>query len=436
MKRAISVLLCIVLVFSLLFTLNGCNTKNEPLEEPGTKKDNHLFQTSSKGTKDLMENINAENIVLSNDFSKGNEAFNSFAVKMLQKNQKEGKNTLLSPLSILCALSMTANGAGDDTLREFEAIFGMSADEMNKYLASYIKQLPDDEKYSLKLANSIWFTNSDEFKVNQDFLQKNADYYKPQIYSADFNGNTVKDINNWVKKNTDGMIPKVIDELDENTLMCLINALAFDAEWETVYEENQVRDSYFYAFNGDSQKVEYMFNNEHTYLCDEESTGFIKYYADRKYAFVAVLPNKDITLSQYISSLTGDKIANLLNTAQQVNDLRTKLPKFEYAFNTELSEILKNMGMKTAFDSTNADFSGVGAYSKGNIFLSKVIHKTYISVAEKGTRAGAVTAEILCGSSAPQKVYEVYLDRPFMYMIIDCENNLPFFIGTVTTLEG
>ena len=70
-------------------------------------------------------------------------------------------------------------------------------------------------------------------------------------------------------------------------------------------------------------------------------------------------------------------------------------------------------------------------------YFLHIFNKTYFSDAEKGTRAGAVTAELLCGSTAmPEKPHEVYLDRPFMYMIIDCENNVPFFIGTVTSVEG
>ena len=99
--------------------------------------------------------------------------------------------------------------------------------------------------------------------------------------------------------------------------------------------------------------------------------------------------------------------------------------------------MLMNMGIKTAFDSNNAELTGIGTWENGNLYIGKVLHKTYISVAEKGTKAGAVTAEILNGATAiPEKPHEVYLDRPFMYMIIDCENNIPFFIGTVTSVEG
>ena len=69
-------------------------------------------------------------------------------------------------------------------------------------------------------------------------------------------------------------------------------------------------------------------------------------------------------------------------------------------------------------------------------YISRVLHKTFISVGEKGTKTGAATVvEANCGSAMPREPKEVYLDRPFVYMLIDCENNIPFFIGTLMNAE-
>lgn len=422
MKKIISVLLCITLI---LVSFSACGKKPTP--------------TPTKAiAKNLMNDISPKSVEKSNDLTDGNKAFYDFTVSLFKENQVNGDNVLISPLSVLCALSMTANGAENDTLKEMEEVFGLSVMEMNKYLYSYINGLEQGEKFSLKLANSLWITNDETFKVNNDFLQINADYHSPQMYSVDFNSeDTVKDMNNWVKKNTDGMIPSIIDEsLPDYTLMCLMNALAFEAEWANVYEEYAVHEDTFYARNGESQNVDFMYGEEYNYLCDSDSTGFLKYYAGAKYAFAAVLPNENIKLEDYIKNLTGDKIANLLNNVKHEKTI-TSLPKFEYDYSADITEMLQNMGIKTAFDGDNADLTGIGTWEQGNLYISKVLHKTYISVAEKGTRAGAVTAEILNGTTAMhEKPHEVYLDRPFIYMIIDCENKVPFFIGTVTSVEG
>ena len=422
MKKIISILLCITLI---LVSFSACG--GNPSQKPSKVK-----------STNLMNDITPQIIEKSNDLSEGNSAFSDFAVALFKENQINGDNVLISPLSVLCALSMTTNGAKEETLKEMEKVFGLSASDMNKYLYSYINGLEQGEKFSLKLANSLWITNDQTFKVNNDFLQINADYHNPEIYSVAFeNPDTVKDMNNWVKENTDGMIPSIIDNpLPKDTLMCLMNALAFEAEWANIYEETQVHKANFNARNGKSQNVDFMYNEEYKYLCDDESTGFLKYYAGEKYAFAAVLPNEDIKLEDYIKNLSGEKITNLLKNVKNEKVI-TSIPKFEYDYSADITEMLQNMGIKTAFNSSNADLTGIGTWDYGNLFIGKVLHKTFISVAEKGTKAGAVTAEMLCGSAAiPEKPHEVYLDRPFMYMIIDCENNVPFFIGTVTSVEG
>ncbi len=73
-----------------------------------------------------------------------------------------------------------------------------------------------------------------------------------------------------------------------------------------------------------------------------------------------------------------------------------------------------------------------------NIYISSVIHKTFISVAEQGTKAGAATVVAMNEATAAlaEDPKQVYLTRPFLYMIIDCESNLPLFLGTMMDLEG
>lgn len=112
------------------------------------------------------------------------------------------------------------------------------------------------------------------------------------------------------------------------------------------------------------------------------------------------------------------------------------MPKFETEYDVEMSDILKEMGMPIAFEPTKADFAGIGTSTEGGVYISRVLHKTFISVGEKGTKAGAATVvEANCGSAMPREPKEVYLDRPFVYMLIDCENNIPFFIGTLMNAE-
>lgn len=142
-------------------------------------------------------------------------------------------------------------------------------------------------------------------------------------------------------------------------------------------------------------------------------------------------------MSEYISSLTGEKLMSLLNNSQSV-PVDAAIPKFENEYDTEMSEILKGLGMPDAFDFGQADFSGLGTSTKGNLYINRVLHKTYIAVDEKGTKAGAATAvEVLDGApmADPTERKIVYLNRPFIYMLIDCEAKLPVFMGTVMDIK-
>ena len=235
------------------------------------------------------------------------------------------------------------------------------------------------------------------------------------------------------------MIPEILDQIPPEAVMYLVNALAFEAEWSDIYEKHQVRDGKFTKEDGTRQDVEYMYGSENIYLEDEKATGFIKYYRGGKYAFAAMLPNEGVSVSDYIASLDGESLNAMLADSQYATVL-TSIPKFEMEYSVEMSEILKGMGMPKAFDPDNAEFGRLGTSTDGNIYISRVLHKTFISVGEKGTKAGAATVVEVADQSAveadPQEPKQVYLDRPFVYMLVDRENNIPFFIGTMIDIES
>lgn len=409
-KRILTGALSLVLAVSALFPLSGCGTTAQ--------------------AADLMAGVKANPTSTKVDLTDDDAgAVAGFAVKLFQNSMAE-ENTLISPLSVLCALAMTANGAKEETLAQMEQVFGLNISELNGYLRAYLENLPSGDKYKVSVADSIWFKDDDNLTIEQSFLQTNADYYGASVYKAAFDDATLKDINAWVSENTDGMIENILDKIPDAAVMYLINALAFDAEWETIYKETQVRDGTFTTESGDTRDVEMMYCSEHQYLDDGSATGFLKYYADRKYAFVALLPNEGVTVSDYVASLTGEGLMSTLQNTQDV-EVKTAIPKFESEYSIEMSDILKAMGITDAFNIDSADFTGLGQSADGNIFISRVLHKTYIAVDEKGTKAGAATVvEAAAGAAAPSdEIKTVYLDRPFVYMLIDCETNLPIFIG-------
>lgn len=407
MKKRFLAIVSFLMVILLCFNLAGCNEIK---------------------AQNLMKNITAQKVDLADDLSGGNAKMTDFAVRLFKECEISGENTLISPLSVMYALAMTANGADGDTLAEMEDVLGMPIGDLNNYFYSYKKSLPQGEKYKLNLANSIWVDNT--FNVKQEFLQSNADYYNIDVYKGDLNKKaTLKDINNWVNDKTDKMIPKMVDENPDGTVMYLINALTFDAEWGEKYPTQKVKDGIFTCEDGTTRNISLMYKSEYYYIKDDNAQGFIKHYVDDKYAFVALLPDKDITVSEYVKSLDGAKLNQMLLNQENIT-VETAVPKFKTEYSVELPETLEAMGMVDAFY-PGADFSKLG----NEVFIDAVTHKTFIDVNEEGTTAAAATyVGMKKGISQTEKI--IYLNRPFVYMIIDCQNNVPIFMGTVMSVEN
>ena len=419
-KKMFLAILSLILICSMAVNLTGCATKVQ--------------------AADLMEGVQANTVTSKAADDAFAQSQMRLAVDLFQASVLESKdeNVLISPLSIQLALAMTANGADGDTKAEMEALLGgeISLENLNEYLYSYVNNLPSAEKYKLQIANSIWFRdNEGRLQVEKDFLQKNADYYGAQAYKAAFDDQTMKDINNWVKDHTDGMIDSILDQIDEDAVMYLINALVFDAEWQHVYDKSDVYKGKFTNIDGAEKQVDMMHSEETVYLQDENATGFMKPYSGSKYNFAVLLPNEGVDIYEYIAGLTGEELMETLSTPQ-LGMVMATLPKFSYEYELTMNDVLKELGMPSAFSGSTANFSKMAHSSRGNIYIGEVLHKTFISVDELGTKAGAVTKVQMNDESAPMSEWVVTLNRPFVYMIIDNETKLPVFIGTVMDVLG
>lgn len=353
-----------------------------------------------------------------------------FGVRLLLACREEGENTLLSPVSVLSVLAMLANGAEGETRTEMETAMGCSVDVMNRCFSALFRQLNGESLRQLTLANSLWVKEMEGFQVNQQFLQTNADCYQAEAYLAPFDESTLKEINRWCSRRTDGEIPQALDSVSEDAVMYLINALLFEAQWEEPYEKEQVCEGAFTAYDGKEQEVEFLHSEESLWLEDENTTGFLKPYAGGRYGFVGLLPAEGLTMEEYLSTLTGEKLTALLG-GRKVDRVQVSLPKFQSDTNLRLKDALVGMGMPQAFDPVGADFASLGAVQEGNsLWLTDVIHKTTITVDEKKTTAAAVTIGEANGGAAPVREKEVLLNRPFVCLIVDMETMLPIFLGT------
>ncbi len=411
----------------LLALLSGCGAGSPAATEPPPT-------VEQPRTGDLMEGVSAQ--VSGGGATVGEEigAVTDFGVALFRECFDGAANTLVSPLSVMSALAMTANGTDGETLAQLETAFGLPMDELNAALLAYRDALPAEDGGRTELANGIWFNTGAGLTVRQEFLQANADYYGAAVRSAPYDDTTADEINAWVKDNTGGCVDKIVDQLSPGAVMTLVNALAFDGEWEDIYSEDQVRAGTFTTQDGQARDAEMMFSQEGAFLQDENARGFLKYYKDRNYAFAALLPDQGTALADYAASLTGERVRDILASVREDVPVDAAIPKFTAQYGAALNEALRAMGVTDAFDSGRADFSRLAEAAPGSLYVDQVLHKTFIQVDEKGTQAGAATAVEIREASMMGPMEQVHLDRPFIYMLIDCAHGVPLFIGAITVV--
>lgn len=354
----------------------------------------------------------------------------NLSAALLREVYSARDNVLVSPVSIASALIMCANGAGGKTQEEIVKLLGDGLDLMNynMELHNYLTSLPSTDSCSFCFANSIWLAAF--LQLNPAFAEVNKALYGAETEALTFDEAAVAKINGWVSEKTAGMIPEVIDSLSPEALMYVINALAFDGKWHQVYTEADVRPAPFTNAAGETYETDCMFSTENRYFETADATGFMKPYAGHDYSFLAILP-KDRTLDDYMTEFDGQKLAEVL-AAFSRDEVKVMLPKFSGDFSAILNNILNKMGVQTAF-SGEADFTKI---SNTPLTIGEVIHKTFIEVNEHGTRAAAVTSVMMkLLGAASRDVKQVYLDRPFIYAILDNTHLLPVFIGAVTDVR-
>ena len=243
----------------------------------------------------------------------------SFSVELFKntvlEDLKKGQNTLVSPESVLFAMGMVSNGANGETLRQMQKVLckDLDTDTFNKNMNKLISDADKSEAFKFRIANSLWVKDTENLTLSEQFAKNCKELYNADMFKAPFNDETIRQINDWVNKKTDKMIPEMIKQFGENTGAVLLNCIAFDAKWENPYEKNDVNREQR-VHSGGRQKGKLLLDEQRGkgYVRDENAQGFIKNYKGGKYAFMAILPDNDgVTLSDYVKSLTADKFAKL-----------------------------------------------------------------------------------------------------------------------------
>lgn len=388
------------------------------------------MKVSVKINKGELDTANAASVIEMYD---QNEALTDASIRIFRDACKANENSMVSPYSIMQAFSVCANGCEGKTREEIEKAFGCTVEELNEWFKAYGVLVTAPEEPVVVNSNAIWF-RQDGFTPNQDYAERVAEFYGADSYMAPFDAATVEEINSWVCIKTKERIKELISELHESDNAVIVNAVTFDGTWVDPYEEDSVEDGTFTAEDGKEYDAKLMCSTESRYISGDGFTGFAKDYQDG-YSFVAFLPEEGTTVAELMEKLDGKTFRKAINECQ-FGDVHAKLPKFASEYTADnLLGVMQNMGINALFSPAEADMSGMGTCDSGNLFIGDVAHKTFIDVNEKGTEAAAATGLIAKAAMMPADSYEVILDRPFIYAIVDDATGVPMFTGTCMTIE-
>jgi len=351
-------------------------------------------------------------------------------------NNHELNNILISPISIAIALNMTYNGTNGSTKQAMAKTLGidelslLQLNQSNKILKNTLQKT--DSKVTINIANSLWADIGIKFKP--DFISNNKTYYNADLATLNFSDAKAPNvINNWVNKKTKGKIKKIIDEIGEDVVAYLINAIYFNGQWQAAFDTHKTKPGPFYLLDGKeishpmlTQTGKYLYFNNDMFQAVRLP------YGKGNVGMYIFLPDTSLDFEKFLTNLNSKNWSDWTSSFSTYDGTIT-LPRFKIEYDQSLKQALITMGMDIAFDDSKADFTKMATSNiKGNIFIGDVKHKTYIDVNEKGTEAAAVTSVMMELKGGPMHNFNMAVNHPFFYVIDDNQTGAILFMGIVT----
>ncbi|WP_054941910.1 serpin family protein [Paenibacillus ihuae] len=353
----------------------------------------------------------------------------------LREQSGGGGNLTISPYSISAALALAYNGSKGETAEELGKLLGYAPDELDKLNTGEGALLPllndAGPGIQLELANSVWANQG--IPLRKGYKKVSEDYYDAQIRTVDLAGEkSVNEINEWVSEHTAGKIGKMLEQPPgAQSVAVLVNALYFKGGWKKVFPEGNTHPGEFYPAASPAVEVPLTKQFGHFLYAEDKDWQAVRLpYGEGQMHMIVILPAKDSSLNEVIDHLEKEGLPSDDQFSGRQGSLT--LPRFTASYGTDLKEAVQALGVKLAFDPDKGDFSAL-ADTGTPIFISNIIHKTYIEVNESGTEAAASTLIGMDAGAAPpvEAPFEMTVNRPFIYIIEDIQTGVWLFMGAI-----
>ncbi|XP_008941304.1 PREDICTED: leukocyte elastase inhibitor-like [Merops nubicus] len=294
------------------------------------------------------------------------------------------------------------------------------------------------ERYVLILGNNLFIQQG--FELQQKYLLCTKELYGAMLQTVDFHGAVeaarIK-INSWVESETQGKIKELFAPgvIDERALLVLASVIYFKAPWEHKFEEQKTVKRDFKLNQHEKKTVQMMYQKgtfKLGYIEEMNAQVLELPYAQKSLSMTILLPGdmadgSTSGLEQIESTMTYENLTLWASSEHMFETtVEVYLPRFKLESTFNLNEVLQEMGMTDIFTESKADLSAMSPAK--SLFLSNVVHKTYMEVNEEGTTAAGGTGAAIVRRSLPRT--EVFMaDHPFLFFIRHNATNTILFFG-------
>ena len=384
-------------------------------------------------------------------------AVNALGLDLQRQLREMPGNLCLSPYSIQSALAMTHAGASGTTREEMTRLLHYAEADMGPAFAALAAALEATRQASEKIveqsrghggpseplqwsvANRLY--GQEDYDFRSAFLDQVQRDFGAPLETVDFIRHApkaVRQINAWVGERTRGRIRDLIPDngLTSDTRLVLVNALHFKAAWADEFATSATSDQSFYLPRGETVAVPTMQCQERLgYVSGKEYEAVTVPFVGKGIHLLLIVPRRRDGLAAVEAELTPEKLADLARAENR--EVVLFLPKFRLEPPTlDLADVLKSLGLKQAFDEPrgSANFDAMAPRKPEDyLCISKVFHKTFLAVDERGAEAAAATAVAMMRATAfmpePVKPVEVRADHPFLFALQHAGTGACLFLG-------
>ena len=423
MKNKIFTTIISICMLAVTVSLSGCNNNEQNTVLPNA--DNLLASVQKSSNSPQYDFITSAK--QPEEYSTYINKSTELGLKMLKSENYDKENTAVAPLSVSLSLSAMANSTAKDTLRQIKNFVGtanLNMDTINQcsaYISQRIRFFNKDGNGVFDTA-TVWVGNN--MTVKRSFLQKYDNFYNMSFYQMNFADNTTNSlIKEYIASQSENLLP--VGDIHTTGKYRLYNdcSVAVSDYWLTPYTNSE--SGKFVTDENKSVNVSYLTSVERIYKSDK-ATAFIKEFKNIPCKLLCILPNENITLQEYVDSLSYDKLLDIPNKIKPMEFAVVSIPQFSVEKSASLKDALSNIGISNIF-SENADFS------KGfneNLFLDDMTQSVKIAISENGVFRTQKDDEVTDTETSETKE-KIIFDRPFLYAVIDNESYVPVILGTV-----